>query len=153
MEEQARTMSQTFDEMLSEGGYREEFDNRVAAAVQEAQALAQMTQEERMNHDFMQRESQLQAREAEISRRELRAQAAQLLQEHGLPAVLADALNYDSAEALQHSVDAAESAFRAAVQQEVQVRMRGSVPTSGRAAVQQDVSDDEYYASHYKIGG
>lgn len=131
----AASSAQDFDALLREKDFQSEFDRRVSRALEaargrwaqeterkleqaraEAEAMARMSGEERMAHDYARREAELQAREAEIGRRELRAEAARLLQERALPAELMDALNYDSAEGVARSVDAAERAFREAVQ-------------------------------------
>ena len=95
-----------------------------------------------------QREAELMRRETELERRELRARAAQLLGERTLPGVLADALNYDSADALHKSIDAAEQAFREAVRQGIEERMRSGVPRTAQMEDTDD-SDEAYYASHY----
>ena len=100
--------------------------------------------------DMAQREAELIRRETELERRELRAQAAQLLGERALTTVLADALNYDSSDALHKSIDAAEQAFREAVRQGIEERMRSGVPRAG-VADDADDSDAAYYASHYRM--
>ena len=96
------------------------------------------------------READLTRREAELERRELRARATRLLGERALPAALADALSYDSAEALQKSVDVTEQAFREAVRRGIEERMRSDVPRTGAAEAADD-SDEAYYANHYRM--
>ena len=108
---------QGFDALLQNREFQSEFDRRVSRALEtargkwaqeterkieracaEAERLARMSGEERMAHDFAQREAELAQREQSIVRRELRAQAARMLSERSLPPELADALNYESAE-------------------------------------------------------
>ena len=167
----AASPAQDFDALLRERDFQSEFDRRVSRALEtargkwaqeterkleqvraEAEAMARMSGEERMAHDFARREAELQAREAEIGRRELRAEAARLLHERALPAELMDALNYDSAEGVARSVDAAERAFREAVQQGVRERMRGMTPVAARTAPETD-SDDDYYRARFALRG
>ena len=158
--------AQDFDVLLQNRAFQSEFDRRVSRALEtargkwaqetkqkiervreETERLARMSGEERMAHDFAQREAELIAREQKIVRRELRAEAARMLSERSLPAELADALNYESAEQVSLSMDAAEKAFRQAVQLGVEERMRGSVPSIARSGRTGDLSDDEYYRS------
>lgn len=105
-------------------------EKAVATARTEAEKLAQMTAEQRAQHDREQREAALAQREAELNRRELRATALNTLAERGLPSTLAETLNYTDADQCNASIDSVEKAFRAAVQQGVESRMKGSVPAA-----------------------
>ena len=96
-----------------------------------------------------QRMAELERREAALAQRELQSRAAQLLQERSLPAVLIQALNCGSPEALEKSIDAAETAFREAVRLGIGERMKGSVPKTGAENDDTDDSDEAYYARHY----
>ncbi|MDD3410283.1 MAG: DUF4355 domain-containing protein [Eubacteriales bacterium] len=105
-------------------------EKAVATARTEAEKLAKMTAEQRAQHDREQREAALAQREAELNRRELRATALNTLAERGLPSTLAETLNYTDADQCNASIDSVEKAFRAAVQQGVESRMKGSVPAA-----------------------
>ena len=100
----------------------------------EAERLARMTEAERREHDeraVRERERELSSREAELVRRELRAEAVDMLALRGLPRELEQLLNYTDADACAQSVDALEKAFRSAVQKGVDERInrgRGSLP-------------------------
>ena len=160
--------AQDFDALLRERDFQSEFDRRISRALEtargkwaqeterriekaraEAEALARMSGEERMAHDFARREAALKEREGAIIRRELRADAAKMIAERSLPMELADALNYESAERVAESLDAAERAFRSAVQSGVELRLRGQPPAAARSRRSGEVSDAEYYRSHY----
>jgi len=162
---------QDFDALLRERDFQSEFDRRVSRALEtargkwareteqriqqaraEAEARARMTGEERMAHDFAQREAQLNAREQEIVRRELRAEAMRMIQERGLPAELAGAMNYSSAESLEESLESIGNVFQAAVQAGVEARMRGSTPAASRRKQVAPVDDADYYREHYAPG-
>lgn len=159
---------QDFDALLRDRDFQSEFDRRVSRALEtarskwaqeterrieqaraETERLARMTGEERMAHDYAQREAALLEREQRIVRRELQAQAVKTLSERGLPAELAEAVSYESAEQMEQSIDAAERAFRAAVQFGVEQRMRGSVPAAAQASANREISDAEYYLRRY----
>lgn len=119
----------------------------------QAEARARMTGEERMAHDFAERQKQLEARERDVLRRELQADAMRMLQERGLPAELAGAVNYESAESLQQSLELAENAFRSAVQQGVEKRLAGDMPMTVSRRTAMPESDDDYYRARYASGG
>ena len=103
----------------------------------EAERLARMTEAERREHDeraVRERERELSSREAELVRRELRAEAADMLALRGLPRELEQLLNYTDADACAQSVEALDKAFRSAVQKGVDERInrsRGSLPRAG----------------------
>ena len=155
-----------FDALLQNRDFQSEFDRRVSKALEtargkwaqetekkiervkaETERLARMSGEERMAHDFARREAELNEREQGILRRELHAEALRMLSERNLPAELASALNYESAEQVNLSMDAAEKAFRSAVQRGIEDRMRAETPSIARSARSGQLSDDEYYRS------
>lgn len=138
---------------------------RLAAAREEgrseAQRLAQMTEEQRAEHARQQaeraaqeREDALARREAEITRRELRAQAVDTLIQRGLPRALEAVLVYTNAEACNASIDAVDKAFREAVRDGVNERLKQSGVTlkNGAAPDYDAMSDADYYAATYKNG-
>lgn len=105
----------------------------------EAERLAQMSSEQRIQHEREQaertareREQSLSAREAEITRRELRAEATDTLISRGLHVGLADILDYSSADACNASIERVEQVFRTAVQAAVDERLRKSSAPLGR---------------------
>ena len=136
----------TFDDMLK-NGYQSEFDRRVQKAIDtalgkakekwqaltddklsEAEKLAKMTKEEKAQYLQQKHEKELADREAEITRRELMAEAKNTLAEKKLPVELAEILNYADADSCNKSIAAVEKAFQAAVQLAVEERMQGDKP-------------------------
>lgn len=92
------------------------------------------------------REELLLKREREVARREMKLNARRLLQERELPEALMEALNYEDEERLSQSVDAAERAFRTAVERGVLERMRGEAPVrDARERDPGEMSDEDYY--------
>lgn len=108
---------------------RGKWEKEAADRETEAAKLAKMTAEQKAEHERQKREEALTKREAELNRRELRATAAQTLAEKGLPAGLLECLSYQDAESCQKSIENMENAFRAAVQQGVEERIKGKPPT------------------------
>ena len=130
-----------------------------AAARKEGEERARMTEEERSKADreraereTREREQRLRDREAEITRRELRAGAVEELQKRGLPRDLGGLLDYSSEDACKKSMDTVEKVFRDAVQAGIDARLRqgGGAPGSAGGGGKPDTSkmtDAEYYAS------
>lgn len=127
----------------------------------EAEKLAQMSAEQRAEHERQvaeqaarDRESALAQREAEITRRELRATAIDTLLKRGLPKSLESVLDYKDADSCNASIDVVDKAFRAAVQEGVNERLKASGVTvrGGNAPDYASMSDAEYYALNYKPG-
>lgn len=157
--------AQGFDALLRQRDFQSEFDRRVSRALETArgkwaqeterkieqvraaaEARARMTGEERMAHDFAERAQMLDAREQELNRRELQAEALRMLGERGLPAQLAGAISCASSEAMVSSLNAAEEAFLSAVQAGVQARLRSEGPQLVPRQASLPESDRDYYA-------
>lgn len=138
------TMS--FDDFLRNGN-QAEFDRRVQKAVttavanaqdkwnllmddkvSEAEKLAKMNAEEKRTYLQRKKEKELVTREADITRRELVAEAKNTLAEKGLPVSLSDILNYADADTCRTSIDTLEKAFRTAVEAAVKEKIKGSEP-------------------------
>lgn len=153
--EPAKTFTQADIDRIIAKTIRQERDKAEKMAQQartEAEKLAKMSAEQRAQHEREQHERELQEREANITRRELRAQALEQLSERGLPSGLADVLNYTDAEQCSASMAAVEASFRAAVQQGVESRLKGTPPKAAQGQAAPDtskMSDDEYYRSTY----
>lgn len=140
----------TFDELLKDKSMQSEFDRRIDKAIEtarekwqteheekleraktEAEKLAKMNAEQRAEHERQQREDELAKREADITRRELRASTIDELVEKGLPISLADIINYTDADSTKASIEAVEKAFRQAVEDGVNERLKGNPPRGG----------------------
>lgn len=146
--------------------YRKSESKRIEQAREEARSeaekLAKMNEAQRAEHERQRaeqaakdREAAIAQREAELNRRELRATAIEDLRKRGLPTSLEIVLNYTDADVCNASIDTVEKAFREAVQQGVDERLRQSGVTvrSGNAPDYSKMSDAEYYAATYKTGG
>lgn len=108
---------QSFDDVLKNKDYQAEFDRRVQKGIDtalakaqekwqaltddklsEAEKLAKMTKEEKAQYLAQKQEKALAAREADITKRELMAEAKNTLAEKKLPVGLAEVLDYTDAE-------------------------------------------------------
>lgn len=136
----------TFDELMA-AGHQAEFDRRVQKAittavtnaqekwrvmtddkVSEAEKLAKMTASERTEYLQQKKEKELAAKEAEITKRELMAEAKNTLTEKNIPLELAEVLNYTDADSCNKSISAIEKAFQSAVEKAVEERLKGGEP-------------------------
>lgn len=88
-----------------------------------------------------QQESDLDKRERDVLRRELRADAKERLASEGLPVALADLINYSDKEESEKSLDEVTATFRAAVAQGVKDALKGNAPrvNTGSRATESDL--------------
>ena len=122
---------------------RADADAKIKAAVTEAQKLAKMNAEERLEHERKAREAALKEREAEITKRELRAEAKSQLSDKGLPVELAEVLPYTDADTTNAALAAVEKVFRAAVEKGVNERLKGNPPKVGQPAQGTTIAEPE----------
>ncbi len=115
---------------------RQEERKRRDRDVADAVRLATLPADERAMALAETRAFELDAREAEITRRELRASALDALARKGLPASLADALLYTDTQSFETSLGAVERAFRPALQEGIEQRLRGQAPPKAGTAGQ-----------------
>ena len=155
--EQPEAVEQTVAEAAESGaaeameGLRAELEAALEEKLQrmldEAARAAGMSPQARAEYESGRREDELNRRLQQIERRELRADALEALEARGLPKALADAVGYESREAMLASVDAVERAFRQAVQTAVEERLRGVSPAAGASAQGDggELDDESYY--------
>ena len=118
------------DRLKREG---EKWQRTVNEKITEAKKMAKMNAEEKAEYERNQTEADLQKRLADVTARELKAEARETLNEKGLPTELAEILNYADADACKASVDTVERAFRAAVEKCVEQKLKSSstIPQRG----------------------
>ena len=157
VEEQAKEMS--FDDFLKEGTNQSEFDRRVSKAIStaianerskwetlqseqatEAEKMAKMNKDEQAEYLIHKREKELSDREAELNRRELKAEAKNTLAEKNLPLDLAELLVYTNADTCHSSIEALEKAFSAAVEKAAEERLKGGEPLKKAKEQKPDLS-------------
>lgn len=138
------TGTPTFDDVLK-SGHQIEFDRRVTKALetarqkweqenqqkieeakQEAEKLAKMNVEQKAEYEKKQAEEALLKRERDITVRELRATAHEIVAEKGLPKELIELLDYTDADTCNKSITVVEKAFQAAVEKAVNDKLRGN---------------------------
>ncbi|WP_438312235.1 DUF4355 domain-containing protein [Sporosarcina sp. FA9] len=111
--------------------WEKEFNTKLKDAKTEAEKLATMNAVQKADYERQQQELKLTDREADITRRELRASALETLAEKGLPKQLAEILVFTDADSTSASLDAVEKAFRESVEAGVNERLRGDKAPGG----------------------
>lgn len=94
----------------------------------EAKKLAKMNADDKQKYEMEKREKALAEREAEISKRELTAEAKSILSERGLPSELIDNVNLTDADSVRTSIDKLQSAWELAVQKGIADKTKGGAP-------------------------
>lgn len=162
----------SFDDFLKDPKNRAEFDRRVSKSLEtakgkwetekntaienaklEAEKLAQMTAEQKAEHERQKFAKQLEDREKAVTIRELKAEALSILAGKGMPSSLADVLDYTDAEKCKASIEAVETAFQQSVEASVNEKLKGKPPKAGGGSIDYDkMTDSEYYSTVMKKG-
>ena len=118
--------------MLADKAMQAEFDRRVAKSLSTAKAKweeeKQLTAQQLADRQAQERTADLDKREAELNLRVRRTTALESLGQKGLPAALADALDYTDDKTAAASLDKVEKAFRQAVDAAVAEKLKGAPP-------------------------
>ena len=137
----------SFDDILKDKEFQAEFDRRLSKGIEtalanerkrheqiiddkisEAEKLSKMTDLEKKEYQQKKEAEDLARREADLTRRELMAEAKATLAEKGLPASLATMLDYSSAETVKTSIATVSETYNNAVQAGVNARLEGGKP-------------------------
>jgi len=137
---------QSFAELLeSNKDYQKELDRRINKAVEtatknererqqiiqdslqdEVLRVSKMTQAEKEEHFKRKEEQAVKEREAALTKRELTLDARATLIEKHMPESFIDLLDYSSKSACEKSIGVLDAAFKAAVQAEVNEKLKGN---------------------------
>ena len=131
--EQQAAVDRVISERLNraQSKWEKDFKEKLEQAKTEAEKLAKMNADQKAEYERKKREEELAAREADITKRELRAQALEQLAEKGLPKQLADILVYTDADSTNTSLEAVEKSFKEAVEAGINERLRRSGAPGG----------------------
>lgn len=126
-EEQTGTKGNEEREIVAEKKYTDaDVDKIIARKIAaERKRMSKLFNEE-------QQENELDIRERNVLRRELKADAKDALIEQGYPSSLANIMNYESEEDFKRSFEEVINAFREAVQIGIKDALRGNHPIHGR---------------------
>ncbi|ANM47475.1 DUF4355 domain-containing protein [Streptococcus suis] len=113
-------------------------------AESEAKKLAKMNAEDKQKYQLDKREQDLADREAEITRRELTAEAKTILSERGLPIELVDVVNLADADSVRDSIDAIQKTWEAAVLKGVADKTKGSAPMKKAPVESGEITKEQF---------
>ena len=144
----------TLEELLGDKKLKAEYDAKVAEAVNaakselqkeagEAQKLAKMSEKERAAYDLQKQKDMLAQREADITRRELKLEAAGELKKLNVPAELVDLVDLTNAEKCKASINTISKIFNEAVQNAVDAKLRENIPAMKKAENNKESMTDE----------
>ena len=133
--EETVTMTKAeLDDLLQKEG-----DRRVSSALKkqeqknteklkEAQKLAKMDADERLQYELEQREKAIEAKERELALSENRNVASKILADKGLSLDLVDFIVDEDADTMKTRIDVLDKAFKKSVKAEVEKRLGGTSP-------------------------
>mgnify|MGYP003239829718 FL=1 len=111
--------------------------NKIDEALTEAEKVAKMTKEQKEKYEFDKQKEALEAREADMNRRELKATGIDKLREDNLPVGLIDVMNLSDAESFNKSYETVKEIFKTELEAAVNEQLRGTnMPTSSASGSQ-----------------
>lgn len=116
----------------------------------EAKKLAKMNADDKHKYEMEKREKALADREAEITRRELTAEARTILSERGLPSELIDNVNLADADSVRESIDKLQSSWELAVQRGIADKTKGGAPIKRAPQGSGQVTKEKFDRMGYK---
>lgn len=142
MEENKNTQQQETEKTITmtEKELQSAIDKRVSQALatqkknlDEANRLANMTAEEKREHEYQEKMKALEEREAKLARAELMAETTKQLSQMNLPVESAEFLIGQDAETTSANIKAFEKMFNKAVSAQVASKLGGSAPQAETA--------------------
>lgn len=141
----------SFDDFLKQEGNQTEFDRRVREAVSaavgeaekkwklmtddkvsEAEKLAEMTKEERVEYQRQKERREFEAEKAEFEKEKLLVEVKKQLQEQSLPIAFADSLvNISDAKEIKDAITAIKEIWDAEITEAIKAKARQDTPPEG----------------------
>ena len=141
----SKTLS--FEEFMKLEGNQAELDRRINKGIEtavknererlealhsdkltEVEKLAKMNEAEKAQYLADKKAKEMAEREANITKRELSAEAKETLASKGLPMELSEIVSYKDAESCKSSIDKIEDVFKKAVEKAVENKLKGDKP-------------------------
>lgn len=119
------------------------------AAIEEAVKQAAMTEEEKQAYEKEKHVKELEEREKALVQREIKADAKSMLAEKGMPDELLDVVIAGTMEDTKKNIEKTKAAFDIAVQKQVDLRLRGTTPSTGSGVTREFSSSLEAEVSKY----
>lgn len=146
----------SFDDILKDNNYQSEFQKRLEEAIKaeklnweansqnkidealtEAEKVAKMTKEQKEKYEFDKQKKSLEAREAEMNKRELKATGIDKLREDNLPVGLIEVMELSDAESFNKSYETVKEIFKTELEAAINEKLRGTnMPNSSAPGAQ-----------------
>lgn len=112
---------------------------------QEQERLRGLPETERLKQEQLSKDAKIASLEAELSRRDLQADAVAKLEKEGFPVGLANLLTYTDQESMEKSLECVQEIFKASLEAAVKERLRGRTPEGlGGAATRLNMISDPF---------
>lgn len=112
---------------------------------QEQERLRGLPEAERLKQEQLSKDAKIASLEAELSRRDLQADAVAKLEKEGFPVGLANLLTYTDQESMEKSLECVQEIFKASLEAAVKERLRGRTPEGlGGAATRLNMISDPF---------
>lgn len=131
------------------GKWETKLSEQLEEAKKTAKMTAKMTADQKSKYEAEQAEKKLQERIAEVTKRELMADAKAELSEKGLPTDLAELLVYSDEDACKESLEKVIKAFSGAVDKQVADKLKASAGAPRKGSSDSAMSGVE--AAFYKL--
>lgn len=142
-QEQETKETKTYTQEEVDAMLQAETDRRVTAALKkqkdkldEANKLANMSQDEKRDYEYNQKLSELEKREQELAKKELVMETEKQLGEKGLPTEASQFIVAVDAEQTKANIKAFEKMFNKAVEAEINKRISTGAPKMGTGTTQ-----------------
>lgn len=111
--------------------WEKEHQEKVKKEREEATRLAKLSEEEKNKEELSKKEREIAERELQLQRSELKFEAVKILADKKLPIDFADMLISAEADSTKKNIDAFDTAFKKAVEDAVNDRLKSNSPSSG----------------------
>lgn len=105
------------------------------AEAAEAERVRKLSPEQKAAEEQQKKDSEIASLKSQLLQKELREDAARMLEKDGFPAGLADVLDYSSKERMEETLKNTTAAFKESLASAIQTRLKGKTPEGLGGAV------------------
>lgn len=105
-------------------------DKKAAEKIKEAEKLAKLNADERLQYELEQREKAIADKEKQLALLENKNEASKILSEKGISLELVSFIVADDADTMMANINTLDKAFKASVKAEVEKRLKSTTPKS-----------------------
>lgn len=113
--------------------WEKEYQKKAAKAKKEAERLSKLSEEERTKEEQAALKQELDEKEKELSRKEIKLEMVKVMSDRNIPIQFADYLIAEDSESTLARINTFDKAFKKAVEEGVNEKLKGKAPKSGGA--------------------